>query len=104
MTIANDNSQTSVYDEIRTERDYQQKRWGNAADDTVNTPNDWVSYIGHYATKWFPGGFTPYDVDTVDNFRESMVKVATLAVAAIESVDRQRNDGGAVFYEQDIGG
>jgi hypothetical protein len=93
---------TNIYDEIRSEREYQEKRWGNSADDTLNTPNDFVSYIGSYSTKWFPGGFTPYGHDTVDAFRKSMVKTAALAVAAIESIDRQRANAGAAFYEETV--
>lgn len=88
-----------VLEEIAAEREYQQERWGNEADDKLNTPNDFVSYIGNYSTKWFPGGFTPYNPDTVDAFRKSMIKTAALAVAAVESIDRQRGAAGQTFYE-----
>lgn len=88
-----------IYGSIRQEREYQVGKWGNDADDNLNTPNDFVSYINAFSTKWFPGGFAPYTTETVDAFRESMVKVAALAVAAIESVDRQRDEAGHTFYE-----
>lgn len=87
----------SVYDEIRTERDYQLGRWGNQEDLTVNTPNDFMSYIVHYGTRWFNGGFAPYPSETVDDYRKSMIKVAALAVAAIEALDTQRETGPAFF-------
>lgn len=90
-----------ILKEICVEREYQEKRWGNIADDTKNEPNDWAAYIAHHATRWFNGGFSPYDKQTVGQFRKQMVKVATLAVAAIESLDRQTRDGGAPFYQKE---
>lgn len=89
----------TIYDEIKSERKYQTHKWGNETDDTMNEPNDFVSYIGAYMSKWFPGGFVPYTTETVDEFRKSMIKVASIAVAAVESIDRQREEGGHTFYE-----
>lgn len=89
----------NILEEVAKERQYQQERWGNTADDTVNTPNDFVTYVANYSTKWFPGGFTPYTPETVDAFRKSMIKTAALAVAAVESIDRQRQAQGQTFYE-----
>lgn len=90
----------SVYDEIRAEREYQVNKWGTDADDTVNTPNDWVAYISHHASRWFKGGFLPYTGGNVEDFRTQMVKTAALAVAAVESLDRQREANGKPFYEE----
>ncbi len=89
----------TIYDEIETERKYQRKRWGNDADDTSNTPFHFASYIAHYATRWMAGEWVPLRRGTTDAFRQAMVKVAAIAVAAIESVDRQREDNGKTFYE-----
>jgi hypothetical protein len=89
----------NILAEIEGERKHQEEKWGNSTDDTVNTPNDWVTYIGAYSTKWFPGGFSPYSPETVDEFRTSMMKTAAIAVAAVESIDRQRAETGRVFYE-----
>lgn len=88
-----------IFDEIRKERDYQTEKWGNTADDTLNTPNDFIAYIAHYSTRWFAGGFAPYNSSDVGRFRTMMVKVAALAVAAIESLDRQRAANGKTHYE-----
>lgn len=88
-----------IYDEIKEEREYQANKWGTKADKEINTPNDFVSYIGHHSTRWFNGGFTPYCTDTVDTFRKQMIKVAALAVAAVEALDEQREEAGAAFYE-----
>lgn len=89
----------SVYDEIRKEREYQDGKWGHKADDTLNTPNDFIAYMNAYSTRWFPGGFTPYTPEVVDAYRKSMLKTAALAVAAIESLDRQRQEKGSAFFE-----
>jgi hypothetical protein len=92
---------STILSEIDKERTYQEGKWGNETDDTVNTPNDYVTYMAAYSTKWFPGGFTPYSAETVNAFRKSMVKTAALAVAAVESIDRQREEAGHTFYEGD---
>lgn len=89
-----------ILDEIRNERDYQSKKWGNDADDTKNTPFHWVSYIARYATNWMAGTWAPFPRSTTDAFRIAMIKVATIAVAAVESLDRQRSRNGRAFYEE----
>lgn len=90
----------NIFEEIRRERQHQVERWGNDVDDSVNTPWMWASYIAQYATSWMRGTFAPIDRTVTDAFRQSMVKVATLAVAAIESIDRQRNKQGTTFFEK----
>ena len=77
----------SIYQEVQAEREYQIKKWGNKADLEINRPMDFVGYIAHHSTRWFNGGFAPYNRATLDDYRREMVKVAALAVAAIESVD-----------------
>lgn len=90
----------AILKEIDNEREYQVKKWGNGADDTKNQPNDWTAYIGHHSTRWFNGGFAPYDADTVAAFRKQMIKTAALAVAAVESIERQIAENGAPFYQK----
>lgn len=75
-----------ILEEIRKERQHQHELWGNDFDDR-NTCNDWIAYITSYAGK----GVT-LEASALE-FREAMIKVATLAVAAVEAVDR--NDGTA---------
>ena len=89
----------SIYDEIKTERDYQDGKWGHKADDELNTPWMWAAYIAKYSTNWMRGTFLPLGKDASDGFRTAMIKVAALAVAAIESLDRQRASVGKPFYE-----
>ena len=89
----------TIYKEIVDERIYQKDKWGNEVDDTLNTPWMWAAYISQYATRWMSGTFLPLSTNTTDAFRAAMVKVATLAIAAIESVDRQRAFNTKTFYE-----
>jgi hypothetical protein len=91
----------SILEEIDKEREYQRGRWGNTADDTINSPNDFIAYIVHHTGRWFDGGFKPYSSEAVNRFRAQMIKVAALAVAAVESIDRQRAATGHTFYESD---
>lgn len=89
----------SIYDEIKAEHEYQDGKWGHETDDTLNTPWMWAAYISAYATKWMAGTFLPLGNVTTDAFRKGMIKVASLAVAAIESIDRQRSQNGKAFFE-----
>jgi len=70
-----------IFEEIKNEREYQDEKWGTEFDDK-NTLNDWVSYIVTYA-----GRATEYD-RTAEEQRKYMIKVAALAVAALETFDR----------------
>lgn len=74
-----------IFNEIKTEREYQIKKWGNSLDDK-NTPYNWSAYISNYATKALTGD--PDGLDIIA-FRVSMIKVAALAVAALEALDRK---------------
>lgn len=66
--------------EIDAERLRQHSMWGNSFDDH-NTANDWATYIARYATDAAFG-------EPGCRWREQMVKVAALAVAAIEAFER----------------
>lgn len=75
----------TVLNEVEKEREYQNQKWGTAFDDK-NTPYNWSAYIGQYLTRHLIGD--PAAVKESD-FRADLVKVAALAVAAIESIDRR---------------
>lgn len=70
-------TRTKVLHEVAAERKYQDKKWGGPSHDDMETQEKWLEYIAQYSNK--------ADVD----FRTRMVKVAALAVAAIESHDRK---------------
>ena len=69
----------TIYPLIDHERTYQDSMYGPVHDDT-HTPSDWISYIVKHATK---ANAQPDEV-----FKRQMVRVAALAVAAIEAHDR----------------
>jgi hypothetical protein len=77
-----------ILSEIGDERQYQVDKWGDETDDKLNDPMDFVGYIAHHSTRWFNGGFPPYSEATLLNYREAMIKVGALAVAAIGYTDR----------------
>jgi hypothetical protein len=87
-----------IFREINIERKYQTDKWGVEADDQLNTPWMWASYIAQYATRWMTGSFV-INSDTTALFRTAMIKVAATAIAAVESIDRQRAANGKPFYE-----
>jgi len=66
-------------DDILKERDRQDAQWGGPTGDDGNTEADWMSYIHKQHQQWAYG----------QNFRERAVKIAALALAAIESMDRK---------------
>lgn len=68
---------TAIYKTLNAERDAQDAEWGGQQHDQDHTPNDWIAYITKHAGKAAGG----------NDFRAQMVKVAALAVAAIEAHD-----------------
>lgn len=80
---------SAVYAEVWAERARQDRLWGRAHDDS-HTPNEWIAYITRYSGEaaysfiWrTPGVFER------QAFRAAMVKIAALAIAAIEWIDRK---------------
>src|SRR5690348_6314119 len=79
-------STQKVLAELVKERAYQDTRWGGKAFDDANTERDWAAFILHYLALGLTArlGAVPGRP-----FREAMLKVAALAVAAIEAEDRR---------------
>lgn len=74
-------SRGEIFGQIESERAYQDGKWGHAFDDK-NTINDWSVYIGRYVSRANADKLAP------DGQRTALIKVAALAVAAIETFDR----------------
>ncbi len=68
-----------IFADIVVERKYQDEKWGGPAHDSTETEANWADYITEYALG--EGRAAGYD------FRTRMVKVAALAVAALEAHD-----------------
>lgn len=80
--------QAGIFEEIVAEREYQGRMAGPTATgwstefDDANTLNDWASYFAQYTARATKMG-TPSAEQ-----RKAVVKVAALAVAALEAFDR----------------
>lgn len=61
----------------------------NRVDDEKNDAPHFAAYAAHYAMRWFPGGFGPWNQATFVEFKRCMVKAATIAYAAHEWADRR---------------
>lgn len=72
---------SNVFDDIEKERRAQDKKWGGPTHDDAHLRHDWVRYIKDHAAR---------AVGEPGVFRKQMVRVAALAIAAIESEDRAK--------------
>lgn len=88
-----------IAEEISKERVEQDKRWTNESDDKNNCPFTWMAVIAETSSSWMVGQVSPFPKETVDSFRKAMLQTAAVAVAAIESIDRQRETNGSAFFE-----
>lgn len=79
--VTESDARLSLFRAIDGERGYQNHKWGTTFDDK-NTVNDWTTYITQYA-----GDAARMDIPSQQR-RTKLLKVATLAVAAIETFDR----------------
>ena len=71
----------SILKEIVAERVNQDRKWGGPEHDDEHRPEEWAAFIVDHAAK---AGIH----EDPREFRRRMVRVAALAVAAIESRDR----------------
>ena len=89
-------SYADIIDDIVKERKYQDSIFHKEFDNK-NTANDWNTLITHYAAPPCRSCTVPDTVappfDEKKHFEKMMLKVATLAVAAIQAT--QRNNGPA---------
>lgn len=69
-----------IIEDINSERAEQDRRFGGPWHDDDHTPDDWIKFIRKHATQALTA--TPTD------YRYELVRIAALAVAAIQSVDR----------------
>lgn len=75
-----------IFKLIDAERIYQEDKWGDEFDEK-NTINDWVTYICRYASN---AAFPTEPGKPIDNeqVKAAFVKVAALAVAALEMQEK----------------
>ena len=82
-------SRESIFEEIQKERAYQDTKWGGPPHDDEHTVRDWVFFIVGYLGKIVISPETNWGRNEI-NVRRYFVKVAALAVAALEALDRRR--------------
>ena len=75
-------SMRDIFDEICRERISQDKKWGGSTHDDQHSIFDWVIFIRHHTNRAVGGR-------AEDDYRKQMVRVAALAVAAIQAFDRK---------------
>lgn len=75
-----------VLAEVAEERKEQDEEWGGAAHDDQHGSNDWIAYIAKHVGKavWYMSAGQHGRA----TFRYQMIRVAALAVAAVEWCDR----------------
>ncbi len=79
-------ARTEIFHQIESERKRQDEQWGGPAHDDQHSADDWTGFI----TKQMDWAeITPDPCER----RERFLKIAALAIAAIESFDRQKNRG-----------
>jgi hypothetical protein len=71
--------------DIFAERANQVEQGYDQANDDATKPKEWVAYIDKQIGKAFNAQLSR----DADDFRDRMVKIAALALAALESIDRQ---------------
>jgi hypothetical protein len=74
-----DQRRQSLLEEVCIERKAQDEKWGGPEHDDEHIQMDWQSYIREHTSK----------ASDLGKFRKQMVRVAALALAAIESHDRK---------------
>lgn len=73
-----------LYAQVEEERRAQDAQWGGAANDDLHSPRDWVALACRHLGLAVDDG---RDHDPA-RWRRQMVRVAALALAAVESQDR----------------
>jgi hypothetical protein len=83
---------SDVFNEIREERQRQDEQWGGPEHDDTHDPLAWVGFIADQQEKVAVGAITRGEsYYTTPDCRQRIVKIAALAVAALESMDRKES-------------
>lgn len=77
--------------DIMAEREHQDIQWGGPEHDDQHNGGDWLGYIEYQLNRAHNETLLDDGLEIVDpaHYRERLVKVAALAWAAIEAVDRK---------------
>lgn len=82
VTFVNRDTDTDVIDDVMEQCAKNDDQWGGDSHDDSHSETDWMAFIDHQLYKLEEG----YGLS---QFRERMIKVAALAIQAVESYDRK---------------
>ena len=74
-----------ILDEIRRERDRQDEKYGGPDHDDSHYPGDWCLILSKYLGR---ASAETIDAKPDAAFRDNMIKIAAVAIAATQSLDR----------------
>ena len=77
---------SKIVQDVRDERARQDAQWGGPIVDDTRSLSDWTYHIAKQSHKI---SFAEGEADNPEHFRERFIKIAALAVAAVESLDRK---------------
>lgn len=74
----------TIIAKVLNERIAQDQQWGGPDHDDTHTPTDWVAILSRHV------GLSAMDAGQIDPaiWRRQMIRVAAVAIAALESFDR----------------
>ncbi|MCK5609395.1 hypothetical protein KAR91_46410 [Candidatus Pacearchaeota archaeon] len=75
----------NIVNEVISERNRQDKKWGGAEHDDKHAPSEFVQWIEDYAG-W---ARMMSSMLSYDRARKRLIQIAALAIAAVESIDRK---------------
>ena len=80
----------NVLFDILTERNQQDIQWGGPSHDDTHVSMDWLSYIDYQTDKAIRETAGLMDEKSMIFYtRDRFMKIAALAIAALESIDRK---------------
>jgi hypothetical protein len=86
-------AQDSILLAVVMERRAQDKQWGGPEHDDEHDAHDWENFIIHQLANSMTGVTKSNGKKDLSGvYRQRMIKVAALAVAAVESYDRKHNE------------
>lgn len=72
--------------EVEKERGHQDTQWGGPEHDDTHAPRDWIAILGKHFGRLERNWDEP---KAIAHFRRQLIKVAAVAVAAVEWCDRR---------------
>lgn len=88
--LRNFEHQQLVFQEIEQERWRQDEKWGGPDHDDTHKPEEWRMFIELQIASMMPEHRMTTAIQDLNNFRDRLINIAALCVAAIQSLDRKK--------------